>query len=325
MSAINHLFILNPRAFWTRRRMYSVLSGIHSYFRTSGPDEFYAIHISRFPREASGYIRSYAESLPAGTALRVYAVGGDGILFDCLNGIIHVSNAELGAIPYGNSNNFIFGFGKQSKALFRNIALQCTSSSIPVDVIQAGSNHALGYATVGMESRALFFLRQMLQGVEGTPLLRWLKRRFYNRHYYITRLIPGFNHQADSQYYKVDVDGEDMSGNYRTIHISNSAFFAGNWAPVHTSKPDDGLMDIIFGIPKGKLVFLYALSKYLRGQYRQLPNDFIVKQARKISISSDEPLYIGLDDETFFEFNLSLELMPGAVRFIDVTGKGFPG
>jgi diacylglycerol kinase family enzyme len=304
--------------------MYSMLSGIHSHFKAVSGEEVYSVHISRFPREAAGYIRSYAEIIPVEDTLRVYAVGGDGILFDCLNGVIHVSNAELGAIPYGATNNFVRAFGKRNKALFRNISLQCSSPAIPVDIIQAGGNYAIGYAAIGIESRTLLHLRRMLKGMESRSLLRWLKRRFYKRYYFIARLIANFSPQAFSQYYVIHVDDEeDISGYYRGIHFSNGAFFAGNWTPVPISRPDDGLMDIIFGLPKGNFRPLYTLSKYLHGHYAQLPQDFMVKQARKVSISSHEPIYIGLDDETFFDTSLTLELLPGAVRFIDVTKQGF--
>jgi diacylglycerol kinase family enzyme len=305
--------------------MHVVIVGIHNYFRAIEHKERFSIHISKFPREASGYIRSYAGALPADTLLRVYAVGGDGILFDCLNGVINIPNVELGAIPYGATNNFVHGFGKRNAPLFKDITLQCTSPSIPVDVMQVGGGYVLGYVTVGVEGLALVYLQQMFESMENNSLSLWLKRRFYKAWYLIAGLIANFNQQIIAQKYIIEVDGKDMSGSYRGVHISNGAFFAGNWAPTRTSRPDDGLLDVILGIPRGIFrPMLITILAYLQGRGDQLPRDFIVKQARKISISSLKSLYIGFDDESFFDTSLTLEILPGAVRFIDVTGKGFP-
>ena len=142
-SNIKHLFILNPQAFWNKSKHDKVLASIHTYFLSTGRN--YEIFESRFPRDAISYIPLYAKNLSEDISLRVYAIGGDAILYDCLNGIIGLKNAELGVIPYGLTNNFVRGFGKNAKDFFRNIEMQSKAASVPFDVIRCGNNYSLNY------------------------------------------------------------------------------------------------------------------------------------------------------------------------------------
>jgi len=128
---IMHLFILNPISFWNMWKQTQVLNRIQSFFSTIDNND-YAIHISRFPRDAASFIPVFARALPKGTVLRVYAIGGDGILFDCLNGVMGIENAELASIPYGRTNDFIRGFGKNEDVFFKRLALQYNAPTIPL-------------------------------------------------------------------------------------------------------------------------------------------------------------------------------------------------
>jgi hypothetical protein len=81
-----------------------------------------SIHVSRYLRDAIGVISKYRSGVPEGAVVRVYAVGGDGILFDCLNGIVGLRGVELGALPYGNTCDFPRAFGEEALPLFRREA-----------------------------------------------------------------------------------------------------------------------------------------------------------------------------------------------------------
>jgi diacylglycerol kinase family enzyme len=120
---MEHLFIINPKSFFPNfRKMDLFISGIKDFFREK--EEPCTIHISRFPRDAIIIIRRYFKKADSGARIRVYAVGGDGVAFCCLNGIIGIPNAELALMPFGTSNNFVRAFGPGRYDDFRNIGLQ---------------------------------------------------------------------------------------------------------------------------------------------------------------------------------------------------------
>ncbi|MDR3088021.1 MAG: hypothetical protein LBU45_08775, partial [Azoarcus sp.] len=153
-----HFFVINPVCFYNTLEMEKVIGEIHRFFETPDttgktPDKApkYAVHISRFPRDAKGAIRRFADAVPANTPLRVYAVGGDGILFDCLNGTVGLPNAELGVLPYGRKNAFHRIFGRNNK-VFCSLEAQTAAPSVPMNVLYCGSNYALSCCLVGLES-----------------------------------------------------------------------------------------------------------------------------------------------------------------------------
>jgi diacylglycerol kinase family enzyme len=304
--------------------MDSVITGIHEFFSTDGPKD-YGVYVSQFPWDATGYIHYYAKSLPKDTALRVYAVGGDGILFDCLNGVMDLPNVELGVLPYGQTNNFIRGFGKKVKPLFRDISLQFNSSTVPLDVIRVGSNYAFSFCIIGTEARALLYARKIQDDMgEGSRFSRWMKRSVYNSIYVAAALAACLNAKTLRQRYEINLDGEDLSGGYRGINIANSPFYAGGLCPVRGAMPNDGVMDILFARQGGRLRSIAEIPWYLRAKYNK-SGDFFLRRGRKIHIRSNEPILIGLDDIIFSTGELTVELIPSAVKFVDVTRQGYRG
>jgi diacylglycerol kinase family enzyme len=322
---MTHLFILNPKSFWNMWKQTQVLNRIQSFFSTIENND-YAIHISRFPRDAAGFIPVFARTLPKETVLRVYAIGGDGILFDCLNGIMGLENAELASIPYGHTNNFILGFGKNEDVFFKRLALQYNAPTIPLDVIRCGNTYALSHCIIGMEAeivRSVEKARERMQ--KGNVFSQWLARKLHAILYYFSVFSVITNNKVMLQNYELDIDGGKLSGAYLGLHIYNSPYVNGSWHPVRNSLPNDGILDMIIPKGRGRRQVLRMLPLFLSGDHKTLPRNLIYKQLRRISVSSDKILRVNLDGIIFFEAGLELELLPAALRFVDATRRGYKG
>jgi diacylglycerol kinase family enzyme len=320
-----HLFILNPKSFWNMWKQTQVLNRIQSFFSTIENND-YVIHISRFPRDAAGFIPVFAKTLPKETVLRVYAIGGDGILFDCLNGIMGIENAELAAIPYGHTNDFIRGFGKNEDVFFKRLALQYNAPTILLDVIRCGTNYAISHCVIGMEAeiaRSVERSREKMQ--KGNTVSQWLARRLYMLFYYFNVFSVITSNKLMLQKYELDIDGEKLSGVYLGLHIYNSPYINGNLHPVRNAMPNDGILDMIIPQRKGRRQVFLMLPMFLSGSKKTLPRRFIYKQLRKISVNSNKILRINLDGIVFFETSLDLELLPAALRFVNATRRGYKG
>ena len=325
---MKHLFVVNPRSFrYNPGSMQHVISAIHRCFSDAG-NEDYSVHISQFPRDAVGLIRSFVGEARKETAVRVYAVGGDGILFDCLNGVMGFKNTELAAIPYGRTNNFVRSFGKHSAARFRDLGLQISSPAVPIDVLKAGSNYAVNYCLVGTESLALRYACAFHDALDAKGrLARWLARCTYEAAYIVSGLLAACANAALlRQYYTVNVDGKDFSGRYRGLNIANGGYYAGRLHPVTGARLDDGVLHILFArggsVPGAlRLAPFYLWGRSTGASRREL----FIEKARNISIRSDTPILIGLDDIVFYGTNLTVELLPGALRFVDVSAPGDNG
>ncbi|MDR2483009.1 MAG: hypothetical protein LBD08_05185 [Treponema sp.] len=318
---MKHLFVVNPRSFrYNPGSMQHIISRIHQCF-SGAESEDYFVHISQFPRDAVGLIRSFAGAARKETAVRVYAVGGDGILFDCLNGIMGFKNTELAAVPCGRTNSFVQSFGKHNAARFRDLRLQISSPAVPIDVMKAGSNYALNFCLAGTESLALRYACGFHEAMDANGRMgRWLARLLYEAAYIASGLAACANAALLRQYYTISVDGEDLSGRYRGLNIANGGCYAGKLHPVTGARPDDGVLHILFaqgGSVPGTLGLLpfYLWKRHTGASRREL----FIKKARTISIRSETPILIGLDDIVFYETSLTVELLPGALRFVDVS------
>jgi diacylglycerol kinase family enzyme len=320
---MKHLFILNPKSFWHPWKQEQVLARIHNFFKIAGADD-YMIHISRFPRDAVGFIETFAAKLPEDTTLRVYAVGGDGILFDCLNGIMGLPNVELGIMPYGRTNNFIQNFGKRSKKLFRDIERQFASPAVPMDVIRCDHIYALNFCTMGTVSLAIRNTVKLQSKMEeGGPFSQWLGRRIYNGLYYAGAFSACLNPRTLRQQYRIEADGDDLSGQYRSIIIGNGSFYMGNKFSASSAVLNDGLLETVFVRGGGRLRALRIVPFYLRSWQGRYPKDFVIKWTRKLHISSEETMLVNLDDIAFFGSDCMVEVLHKAVQFVDVS-QGIP-
>ena len=282
--------------------------------------------MSRFPRDASGFIPLYARSLPESTTLRVYAVGGDGILFDCLNGIVGLENAELAAIPYGYTNNFIQGFSKNERMMFRVLRLQYEAPVVPVDIIRCGKNYGLNFCVTGIEAEAIFHAEQIRRRMErGNAPNQWLARRLYTQFYYVGALAAFNDKNLLQQQYEVEVDGEKHTGAYQGFSVFNSPYYGGNLHPINIAMPNDGILDMLTIRNWGFLRTMVAFPFYTLGFHKMFPRNFGLKQGKKIRIRSEDPLRLSIDGEMFFESEFDVEILPAAIKFVDASRHGYKG
>ena len=319
---MQHLFVINPRSFPVPAAEDRIVREIRDVFAALGAD--YAIHLSRYPRDAIGFIRKWIAAAGPDETVRVYAVGGDGILFDCLNGIVGLPNAEIASVPYGNGNDVIRAFGEHKKSLFRDIRLQASSPAVPIDIIYCGNNYALNFCSIGMESDAIMnsigIYNRIAGRVRKFPGLNFF---LYTLIFYFGGMKAVFNKKVLNQYYAITVDGEDYSGVYGSINIANGPCYGGDKNPVITAVPDDGALDALFFKCGDSFRAMTLILPYVRGEFRRFPREFAWKRLRKIEIRSEEPLLVDLDGEVFFDTNITVEIIPQGVKMTAPGGIGF--
>jgi diacylglycerol kinase family enzyme len=309
-----NLFIINPVSFKSEPELDGFIASIDRSFKEIIKEE-YDIRISRFPRNAPRIVRQYITRVGRETTVRVYAVGGDGILFDCLNGIIGSPNADLAVIPYGHTNDFMRAFGEGLSDLFRDIPQQAAAPAIPADVLYCCGNYALNHCVIGLESAAIFQVLDLKQKCKAWPKSIRNCSGMYNFLYLLGGGIAMLNKKVSKQEYSINIDGEDLSGTYFSVNIANGACYGGNRNAAVTAIPDDGLMDILlfkssWNSPKN----LLRILPYTKGLYRRFPENFVLRRGKTISVRSNMPLMIGMDGEAFFDTNITVNLIPGAVK-----------
>jgi diacylglycerol kinase family enzyme len=321
LKARNHLFVVNPTSFHYRKDMDDTIAAAKACFRRMLLPEP-LMHVSRYPREATAVIRKYVAAAEPDSVTRVYAVGGDGILFDCLNGLVGLGNTELAVVPYGSANDFVRAFGDENKEHFRDISLQATAGVLPTDIINCGHSYALNTCTVGLESQAVTYARELQSWYK--PNIRMvppsLRRFIYNFTFYLGGLFTTGHAKILRQNYQVCIDGQDFSSVYVCINIANGPCYGGDKYPAAMAIPDDGHLDVLLVKGIKPVHYLRYGFKYLYGQYAKLPQFITHRKATRISVRSDNPLVLQMDGEIFFDTNINVEIMPKAVNIVNVKG-----
>jgi diacylglycerol kinase family enzyme len=313
---VEHLFIINPKAFSQKSQIDALISRIELFFK-EGNGEKFSIHISRFPRDAIIVIRRYLKNITGETRVRVYAAGGDGVGFCCLNGIIGTPNTELALLPYGTGNDFVRAFGKEHYGEFRDLALQTGAPVTPTDVIKCNNNYALNYCMVGGEAIGL------LKSLPLTRRFEKLRRLFPGLNpllHIIGAFIGSFDTELCNQDYEISADGEVFRDRYTTINIANGPWYAAGNSANPDAIPTDGFLDLLIGQKTGPVLTMLITPFYLRGLWRVFPRRFTYRRVKRVSIRSSKPLIVNIDGELFFDTGVEVEIVPAAVNIAAVNG-----
>jgi len=313
---MKHVFVFDPKAFFNQQwKMDNILDTIGQFFRTQDKPDF-SIQFSRYRRNAILLIQEESEKAKSGDVVRIYAIGGDEILFDCLNGVAHFPNMQLAIVPHEDSNDFLSIFGTENLELFTDIPSLVQASSIPTDVIRWGVNYAMNSCYIGMNS----VISKRIKDMKASLNKRSFKI-FSKLSTFLNRIISVFDKQSTARDYRISIDDHDYSGSYSLIHIANGPYYAGKMTGVSDATPDDGILDIALIRASNPLNTLMSLRKYSRGKK---PKNCMYVQGKKISVKSEKHMWIQLDNEFIHDTSIDISLVHHAVQLVTPNNLSYP-
>jgi diacylglycerol kinase family enzyme len=319
-----HLVVINPASFHRQEEMGDFVSGAADCFSELGAKNCH-IHISRFQRDSIGAIREYAEKAGPGAPVRVYAVGGGGIAFDCLNGIVGLPGAELAAVTFRRGDEFKRARGELARALIREVASRSMYPAAPMDIIRCNGTYGINKCTVGLESRVGVTADELLDKLTWWPAFIGKSRRVSSFVYYFAAMASMASRKTRSQEYEIRFDGETLAGKYTSINIVNSPY-SGGLSPAISAVPDDGAADVIFYKDKCAVDALTRMFQNRRGQrVGHFPSEFAIRHGTEVSVSSSEPFFVNIDGEAFSEMSVKVSLIKSAVMVVKGGGAEYEG
>jgi diacylglycerol kinase family enzyme len=314
---MKHVFIIDPKPFYGQQwKLDGLLDTIGQFFRTQERPNFSTL-VSKYPREAIGLVQKQIDDADYEyETVRIYAVGGDEILFECLNAVVGLPNVELAIMPYGIINDFIRAFGEGKVDLFKDIpSIVLSTSTIATDVIFIGNNYAINGCAVGFVPAVSAKLRELTIRLE-----KGIGRYTLGLQSFLGKLATVFDKEVVAHPYKIIIDDADYSGNYSQINIVNAPYFGRNKANGAAPVPDDGLLDVFLFKSVRPLSLLASLGKYSRGK---TPSNCILVRAKSITIKSDQPIWMQTDSELLLDTSAAFEMVPGAVQVVSVNDLAY--
>jgi diacylglycerol kinase (ATP) len=135
--------------------------------------------------------------------------------------------------------------------------------------------------------------------------------------------LAAFDQNVIARRYEINADGIDLSGVYSIINIANGPCYGIGKSAVITAVPDDGFLDMMMVRALRPFKILRLMPDYLGGNYGKFPEIFFLRRVKKVFIRSEEPLLVNLDGEVFFDSDLTIEILPGAIKVGALNTPGY--
>lgn len=289
------LLMLNPHA--AGGRAGRLAGTIEEALSNLGPVDLYR---TRGPGDA----RRTVQSADLGRYGAVVAAGGDGTLFEVLNGLC--SNAAsarppLGVLPIGTGNAFS-----------RDLGLQPGDWRAGVDVLAAGHTRRFDTGRVEWSGGAYHFLNIVGAGLpvdvmDSTQRLKVLGRSAYT----LATLWKAM--QMRCYPLRITLDGHTIERDCLFIEVANTRYTGTSFLIAPGARPDDGTLDVVLVSRLSRLRVLQLFPSIYSGRHIQY-DEVETFRAKEIRIEADTALGLAPDGETEGTMPVTISCRPLSVK-----------
>ena len=299
---MKHIFVINPVSGQGKTKKYFEPE-IDEYFKDKNLE--YSVHLTDGPLDATNFVRKTSES---GEEIRFYACGGDGTLFEVVNGAYGFPNVEVASIPLGSANDFLRLFGTRED--FLDLDAQVNGKAIKIDLIKCGDKVAINQCSMGFDAEACYNQAKFkkLPGVSGRMA------------YTMSTLYCLMKKTKNNFEIQID-DNKPVKATVMFSLAGNSRWYGGGYKCVPYAIPDDGLLDfvIVRTMPRRKLIT--RVGKYKRGEHPTWKETTYMR-GKKMRVHSDQPATVNRDGECRKENDITFEVIEGGIKFsLPTTAK----
>lgn len=297
---MKHVFVINPRAGLHSAR--EEVEKLVAPLRQEGVD--CETYVTKAAGDARRFTAQRAETYDG--PLRFYACGGDGTLHEVVNGAVGHAHAAVGAYPCGSGNDFVKHYGKQ--AGFLNMRAQVQGQEVPVDLMRVNGHVAINMVHFGLDSK----VATVMERVRRLPLIG-------GKNAYLTG-VAGALLQSLRFNCRVWADGELLNnGQLLLCTLAGGSYVGGGYHTAPRSDNQDGLMDVCLVKPMSRLKLLPLMKAYEQGTHLddpRLKDALVYRRAEQVRIQARAPFTILLDGELMDVGDATVDVLPGAVRFV---------
>lgn len=248
------------------------------------------------------------KTLDSGAYDMIIAAGGDGTLYEIINGMAnHPKRIPLGIIPLGTTNDFA-----RALCIPRNWEYACeliiNQYKEPIDVGRANDRYFINIAGGG-------FLTELTYDV---PIK--LKTMIGQLAYYLSGAEKLIHLRPTELTIKAEAVGV-LQGEFMMFLICNSNSVGGFEQLVPNSELDDGMFDVLIVKKCNLAEFIKIITLALRGEHLSDPN-VIHLRTRKLEITSPDLVQLNLDGEYGGNIPAVFENLKHHIEiYVDETGN----
>lgn len=226
----------------------------------------------------------------------IVAVGGDGTIFDVVNGF-EASDVPLIFVSCGTGNDFVRSLGLPSDSI-EALRVQLDAPLRRIDVGAMNGIRFLNVSGTGFDVDVLRHAEQYKRESSGLrPYLRGLRDA-------VRAYRPAEAHIS------ID-DGPERRMRFAILSVSNGRYIGGGMKAVPSAVVDDGLLDVVIVRPIPRPLILPLIAFYIAGLHVALRFGRL-RRCRKLRIRRPG-MTINLDGELRGADEARYEILPGAL------------
>ncbi|TLS36023.1 diacylglycerol kinase [Pseudalkalibacillus caeni] len=212
----------------------------------------------------------------------VIAAGGDGTIYEVLNGIAEQTfRPKLGIIPAGTTNDFARAI-HVPRTIEGAMDIICDGYEMPIDVGKVNNKYFINIAGGGRLTELTYEVPSKLKTMLG-QLAYYLKG---------VEMLPSIRPTA----VKMEYDGKLFEGEIMLFLVANSNSVGGFEKLAPTADLNDGLFDLIVLKKTNLAEFIRLATNALRGDHINDPNVLYTKASR-IKVEASDKMQLNLDGE----------------------------
>lgn len=290
-----YLLIYNPAA--GRNKASKMLTQVESAMHNKGIE--YDLYLTSKKGDALDYLRNVELEKYSG----VIAAGGDGTLFEVLNGLLKNSgdSIPIGILPVGTGNSTA-----------KELDLETNNVSKALELIISGKTREVDVGKFEMEGEQYYFINIVGLGFVTDVIETADKfKMFGETAYTIGVLIRTIF--LKSYDLTIEIDDKKISAPNILVEVSNTEYTGGNFLMAPGAKMDDGYLDINILHKLSRRRLLSIFPKLFKGTHIHEPEIEYLK-GKKIRITTDPVKKIAPDGELFGAVPITIECLHNKIQ-----------
>ena len=257
--------------------------------------------------ERPGHLTELARRAADNGAELLIVVGGDGTVYEVVNGVAGRTDVELAIVPRGTGRDFV----RTYRIPHRLDAALRTARDGRVQEIDLGLARFRSWEGEAAEA---YFANIASAGMSGAIAKRANEtgKPLGGKVSYFWATLAVFARWRTSEI-TVRVDNESRRAQMHDVVAANGRYFGGGMMIAPDAEPDDGVFDVLLIGNLTKRDLLLTLPKTYRGKHLPHPKAELLRGSI-VEIDASETLPVELDGEQPGTTPVRFELIPRALR-----------
>ncbi|MFC7372409.1 diacylglycerol kinase [Fictibacillus iocasae] len=212
----------------------------------------------------------------------VIAAGGDGTIYEVVNGLAGLENRpKLGIIPVGTTNDFARAVGVP-RTIDGACDVLCDGIEMPVDIGKVNDRYFINIAGAGRMTELTYEVPSRLKTMIG-QLAYFLKG---------IEMLPSIK----PTYVEIEYDEQKFEGEVMLFLVANTNSVGGFEKLAPASEFHDGMFDLIILKKTSLAEFVRIATLAIRGEHIH-DEHVIYTKAKRVKVTPREKMQINLDGE----------------------------